>query len=173
MDMLRAVLIGATAILAMSSAAIANSNVRPPIGLQLYCLKDPSTCRPTPAAAVKWSTEVSELLSGINARVNAAIRPRADAQTDSWTLGARYGDCEDYVLTKHQQLIASGVPAGALSFAFTRTSSGEGHAILVVRTDQGDVVLDNLQSSIVLLQNSGYRIERISQAGLLTWSSHN
>jgi len=88
-----------------------------------------------------------------NKRVNGMIRPDSDMalfhQVDVWgakvgTDGRLYGDCEDYVLIKRRQLIESGLPAEALSIAVARNTRGELHAVLVVATDRGDYVMDNL-----------------------------
>jgi predicted transglutaminase-like cysteine proteinase len=92
-------------------------------------------------------------LRKINKRVNGMIRPESDMalfhQVDVWgakvgTDGRLYGDCEDYVLIKRRQLIEGGLPAEALSIAVARNTRGELHAVLVVATDRGDYVLDNL-----------------------------
>lgn len=86
-------------------------------------------------------------MGAINAQVNARIRP-ADDWGDTWASDVTRGDCEDYVLAKREALVAAGLPASALRIAAATTRSGVGHAVLVVRTNQGDLVLDNLTSSI-------------------------
>jgi len=53
------------------------------------------------------------------------------------------------VVTKRSQLIDKGWPATALLIAMARVPSGEMHAVLVVVTDKGELVLDNLRSEIV------------------------
>ncbi len=58
------------------------------------------------------------------------------------------GDCEDFALTKRDHLIAMGWSPKALRIAVTKTPYGEGHAVLVVKTDQGDLVLDNRSNAI-------------------------
>jgi predicted transglutaminase-like cysteine proteinase len=87
-----------------------------------------------------------------NRIVNVGVRSVSDVAhygvADFWELpfqgGGNAGDCEDYVLQKRQMLLAKGVPMAALSIALVRTSWGEEHAILLVRSAQGDYVLDNL-----------------------------
>lgn len=94
-----------------------------------------------------WAT-----VSRINSKVNQAITQQKDIDTygveEFWATpldqGSRFGDCEDYVLEKRKALIAEGVPEHALSIAVVRTSWGETHAVLLLATDQGDYVLDNL-----------------------------
>ena len=53
-------------------------------------------------------------------------------------------DCVGYVLAKRAALIRAGLPAEALSPAVVRTRGGVSHAVLIVTTSEGDVVLDNL-----------------------------
>jgi predicted transglutaminase-like cysteine proteinase len=87
-----------------------------------------------------------------NRIVNVGVRSVSDVAhygvADFWELpfegGGNAGDCEDYVLQKRQMLLAKGVPMAALSIALVRTSWGEEHAVLLVRSAQGDYVLDNL-----------------------------
>ncbi|MFN5482648.1 MAG: transglutaminase-like cysteine peptidase, partial [Brevundimonas sp.] len=85
----------------------------------------------------------------INREVNRAIRHREDSavygRPDQWALGeAGVGDCEDYALAKRAALIQAGVPARALSIALVETRRGESHAVLLIDTDKGALVLDNL-----------------------------
>ncbi len=91
-------------------------------------------------------------LETVNRAVNVGVHSVPDLAhygvEDFWELpfqgGGNAGDCEDYVLQKRQMLLAKGVPMAALSIALVRTSWGEEHAVLLVRSAQGDYVLDNL-----------------------------
>ena len=105
------------------------------------------------AATLSFTADNRRLLQRVNRAENARIRPAKDEDfgqgADVWGAragedGALYGDCEDYVLAKRTALIAEGVPTQALSIAVARNTSGQSHAVLVVSTDKGDVVLDNL-----------------------------
>ena len=58
----------------------------------------------------------------------------------------------------------------AMRIAYVKTSAGEGHAILVVKTDQGDYVLDNLSRSLLSLRKSGYQVLSMSGADPLVWN---
>lgn len=141
-----------------------------PMGFQLFCLKSPGFCQPGGAEEVAMTPELLKLLREVNLSVNAAIRPRADGRIDTWTLNARAGDCEDYVLAKRMELIEQGLPPSALRIAQVRTRKGAGHAVLVVNTDQGDVVLDNLSTRIGKLPSTGYRLVAMSSADPLVWN---
>lgn len=91
------------------------------------------------------------LVNQVNRRANRSIRQIADQRQygveDYWAtpVGSRgRGDCEDYVLAKRRALISAGVPAEALSIAIVETRWGKSHAVLLVASDQGEYVLDNL-----------------------------
>jgi predicted transglutaminase-like cysteine proteinase len=108
---------------------------------------------PVPAASFPAMTaEFWSQLETTNRAVNAGVRSISDVAhygvEDFWELpfqgGGNAGDCEDYVLQKRQMLLARGVPMAALSIALVKTSWGEEHAVLLVRSAQGDYVLDNL-----------------------------
>lgn len=104
-------------------------------------------------------------LNRVNRQVNRAIRERSDLAStglaDQWSLpiidGRLEGDCEDFALEKRRLLIEGGVDPRALSIALVRTRSGESHAVLLVSTDTGEFVLDNLSPWITLWSRLDYR----------------
>ncbi|MEM7069427.1 MAG: transglutaminase-like cysteine peptidase, partial [Pseudomonadota bacterium] len=65
-----------------------------------------------------------------------------------WTYPTNFGDCEDYVLMKRHMLMERGWPASSLLITVVRQPNGEGHAVLTVRTDRGDFILDNLETKV-------------------------
>jgi predicted transglutaminase-like cysteine proteinase len=94
----------------------------------------------------------------VNAQVNASMRLHSDNPTqDVWKAEVTAGDCEDYVLTKRARLLAKGWPSSALSIAVVQTPTGEGHAVLVARTDAGDFVLDNIKTQMLPRAKTDYR----------------
>lgn len=88
----------------------------------------------------------------INHEVNRAVLPISDMDLYSvpevWAFPDRYGDCEDYVLLKRHRLMQAGWPSGSLLITVVRDIDGGGHAVLTVRTDRGDFVLDNQEALI-------------------------
>ena len=50
----------------------------------------------------------------------------------------------------------SGIPLGDLLITVVRQMNGEGHAVLTVRTDRGDYVLDNLEQRIKPWNETNY-----------------
>jgi predicted transglutaminase-like cysteine proteinase len=73
-------------------------------------------------------------------------------------------------LFKRKQLIEQGFPRQALLMTIVRDAAGEGHAILTVKTDHGEFVLDNLRDEILPWNASGYRfIKRQAQDDPNAW----
>ena len=84
----------------------------------------------------------------INKWVNEPIKPMTDLEhwgvVEKWSYpDDGYGDCEDYVLLKRRMLIQAGWPREALLITVVRDKKGEGHAVLTVKTDKGEFILDN------------------------------
>ena len=116
-------------------------------------------------------------LEGVNRRLNRAIRRGSDqelfGQADVWVApaGSRAsGDCEDYVLAKRRTLIDAGVDPSRLSIALVLTRRGEGHAVLLVATEEGEYVLDNLSPWVLRWDQAPYEWrERQAPGRPLTW----
>ncbi len=140
-----------------------------PLQFQLFCLKHPQDCRASSRSVISYTPKVRSMLSNVNSAVNRSIRPLRERR-DKWSLNPAAGDCDDYVMTKRHRLINAGIPASALRVAMVRTRTGEGHAILVVKTSSGDYVLDNLRRSIVKRQQTGYRMVSMASANPNRWN---
>jgi predicted transglutaminase-like cysteine proteinase len=125
-----------------------------PLGFQIFCLTNSAHCRGGGGNQIHLTEALLTTLKTVNANVNSSISPRGDGQ-DVWAVGTSSGDCEDYALTKRAALIRAGLPAGALRIAAARTRSGQGHAVLIVRTNEGDLVLDNLTGTIKPAHQTG------------------
>lgn len=111
----------------------------------------------------------------INRWVNANIEPAADIDhygvEDRWAYpDDGKGDCEDYVLLKRRLLLNAGVPRQALLITVVKDERNEGHAVLTLRTDRGDFVLDNKRDDILPWTQTGYRfVKRQSQSDPNMW----
>ena len=125
------------------------------MGHVVFCMRHPDECAPTngDAATVSMTNKRLAMLRSVNSRVNRAIRPRHDRDTDAfgdhWSIAPRSGDCEDYALTKEHQLARLGFSRRAMRIAVVKTFDGQNHSVLVVRTSEGDLVLDNLTDRIL------------------------
>lgn len=152
-------------------AGSASAGGRPPLGYQLMCLQTPAECKGSGKARVAVTADIMATLKRVNAHYNRTIEPRYDRKgADVWTVGASAGDCEDYVLAKRRALVKAGLPASALRIAYVKTRKGEDHAILVVKTNGKDLVLDNLTAAIRPLGQTGYRVVSMSGANPRQWS---
>jgi predicted transglutaminase-like cysteine proteinase len=152
---------------------------RPPIGWIEFCGEHPQECRVQPSAPldVVLTTRAWKQLERINRWVNRTIKPMTDLDhygvVEKWTYpDDGYGDCEDYVLLKRRMLMEAGWPREALLITVVRENNGDGHAVLTVKTDRGELILDNQNSEIVLWSESGYRfVKRQSQPDPNVWVS--
>lgn len=130
-----------------------------PFSHVVFCVKNPDQCMDTGGADTATLDQRSKAeLKKVNAAINRAIRPVSDADgRDVWSVDVTEGDCEDYAMTKRKRLIEMGWPSKALRMAIARTAWGEGHAVLVVKTDNGDFVLDNRTNAIKTWRAAGLR----------------
>lgn len=122
----------------------------------------------TPAIELTW--ERLALIDKVNREVNSEVLPVSDEYLyktdDYWEYPhpqVMRGDCEDIVLEKRWRLMAHGFPHHALLItkvmSFEINGNKTGHAVLTVRTRQGDIVLDNLETSILPWQESKHRFD--------------
>jgi predicted transglutaminase-like cysteine proteinase len=90
-------------------------------------------------------------LHQINDEVNQYIIPDPDLgpETEKWKIAPLSGNCHDYAVTKRHELLARGWPSRDLLLAEVVIPSGEHHLVLVVRTKDVDLVLDNLKTAIL------------------------
>jgi predicted transglutaminase-like cysteine proteinase len=97
---------------------------------------------------------VAALTAALASQADAAFfRAAGPAETggpgrETWRVARRAGNCHDYAVTKRHELIARGWPSHALIPAEVVTSWGEHHLVLVVRTRDSDLVLDNVSASV-------------------------
>jgi len=154
----------------LTTATIEPAMAKAPMGFLLMCLQHPDECKGGGASTVTASEDVLATIKKVNASVNSWMRPKPDGRADVWSVNVRAGDCEDYVLAKRKALIRAGIPASSLRIAAVKTRRGEGHAILVVNTSRGRIVLDNLTPVVRPLAQTGYRIVAIQSANPYRWS---
>ncbi|MEW6438791.1 MAG: transglutaminase-like cysteine peptidase [Pseudomonadota bacterium] len=110
---------------------------------------------------INLSAKAFQQIDRINKWVNATIEPITD--WDHWHVVDQWdyptdgkGDCEDYALFKRRLLI--------------KDENNEGHAILTVKTNHGEFVLDNLTDAIKPWDATPYRfVKRQSQSDENVW----
>ncbi len=157
-------------------ASVDNKSASVPVGHAEFCQTHGGECGPN--LDFVRSAELTEKrwqqLLDVNNRFNTSIVPVTDEklyQVDEyWTYPSGYGDCEDFVLAKRRALIQLGWHPSTLLISVVRERNGEGHAVLMVRTDRGDLVLDNQESLIKRWNDTAYRfIKRQSQFNSAKW----
>ena len=152
---------------------------RAPIGWVDFCIENKSECATTPSEprdVVLTPKSWTDMLK-VNAWVNQSIKPMTDLEhwgvVERWSYpDDGYGDCEDYVLLKRRMLMQAGWPREALLITVVRDKKGDGHAVLTIKTDRGEFILDNQEPQILLWTKTGYRfVKRQSQSDPNLWVS--
>ena len=151
---------------------------QPPYGFVEFCQRMPNECEQGPIEAQRISATPERLieLDRVNRTVNREIAPATDLEVYGvvvyWTIPTTRGDCEDYALLKRKRLMELGWPASALLMTVVRDDRGEGHALLTVRTVQGDFILDNKVDEIKIWYKTPYEfIMRQSYLNPQLWMS--
>jgi predicted transglutaminase-like cysteine proteinase len=152
---------------------------RAPIGWVEFCIEYKGECDTKPSAPrdVVLTPKSWADLVRVNNFINDSIKPITDLE--HWGVVERwnypddgYGDCEDYVLAKRRMLMRAGWPREALLITVVRDKKDEGHAVLTVKTDKGEYILDNQETEVLLWSKTGYRfVKRQSQSDPNTWVS--
>lgn len=159
-----ALLLGAAsdAAYAFSANMMTLGRTNPPIGHYEFCRQYPDQCGsngadpgPMQLTESSWKTILQ-----VNYKVNSSIEPETDQQIygveEKWAYPTSVGDCEDYVLLKRKLLINKGFSPADLLITVVLQPNGDGHAILTVRTDRGDFVLDNMRNKVLLWTDTEY-----------------
>ena len=151
---------------------------KPPIGHVRFCQRYPHDCDKYRHTSKQISLTQSRWrqLNNINRSVNRAIIPVTDQDhhgvVEYWDYPRKSGDCEDFVLLKRRILMENGWPENSLLITVVRDEEGSGHAILTVRTKQGDYILDNKHNEVQVWNKVPYRfVKRQSSAHPKIWIS--
>lgn len=151
-----------------------------PIGHFEFCQANPEECaiRMRDEGPVKMTAALWQDVNAINVSVNRAIQPMNDfdiyGRDEVWAYpdDRNVGDCEDYVLVKRKMLAEDGIALSNLLITVVRKPDGEGHAVLTIRTDKGDYILDNLSDTVKPWSKTRYRfLKRQSSEHTGRWVS--
>lgn len=167
------------ATLPSKSQAIDNSgSARPVAAWTDFCRRHPSECAVNAAepARIEMTPEIWRTIISVNRRVNARIKPTTDKE--HWAVVDRWdfpddgkGDCEDYQLLKRKMLAERGLPRRAMRMTVVIDELNEGHAVLMVRTDQGDYILDNKTNAVLPWDKTGYVYVKREGQDSTVWTS--
>jgi predicted transglutaminase-like cysteine proteinase len=136
-----------------------------PRGAEGLCARYDWACARQDAGRVPSRADL-ELAQKVNRAVNARTRQVTDqaqyGRGDVWALPtATGGDCEDLALAKKRMLVASGFPSARLLVATALDRARQPHAVLVVRTGSGDLVLDSRTDRVMPWVETGYVFLRV------------
>ena len=138
-------------------------DAKPPKGWDEFCGRYPTECtvKTSTPRDITLTPDVWDTIVGVNNWANQHIKPMTDAKhwgkVNKWYYADDgYGDCKDYVLVKQRKLIEAGLPREALLIAIVWTRQNQGHAVLIVRTDKGEYVLDSLVKQVMLWSKMPY-----------------
>jgi predicted transglutaminase-like cysteine proteinase len=155
-----------------------NGPAKPILGWVKFCEQFASECSVDPAepAVIELTQQTWNTIVSVNRRVNTRIKPLTDKE--HWGLVDRWefpddgkGDCEDFQLLKRKMLVERGLARRAMRMTVVIDELGEGHAVLMIRTDRGDYILDNKSSAVLPWDQTGYVfVKRESQDGM-SWVS--
>ena len=162
---------------AASAAHLVAADPAPPVpGWTTFCEKHASECAVdlTEPDVVSLDDATLRVVSAVNSRVNRAIAPRSDlnhwSKVDQWDLPTDgEGDCEDYQLFKRKLLVEAGLPRRAMRMTVVIDHTGEGHAVLLVQTNKGDLVLDNTTDAVLPTQDTKYEFIKRESTTSSAW----
>jgi predicted transglutaminase-like cysteine proteinase len=158
-------------------ASLGERTPTPPIGWVQFCQTYQNECNtaPLPPRDVVLSDKAWNDLKTVNDRVNHTIKPMTDMDHYGVIQWWRYPDdgagaCHSYALLKRRMLLEAGWPRTALLMTIVHEKDGEGHAVLTVKTDRGEFILDNLNEKILPWSETPYSYyKRQSQADPNVW----
>lgn len=149
----------------------------PPMAFTQFCLRYRGECRTRPmfrGGPVRLTEKRWADLKEINQVVNRGIAPERNelgVAGEQWLINPARGDCNDYAVSKRHELLERGWPARALLLSEVMVNSGEHHLILVVRTNSGDLVLDNMTPQIKPWSRVPYRWVRMQMPNSKLWAT--
>jgi predicted transglutaminase-like cysteine proteinase len=158
--------------------AVRNMAARPIKGWVSFCGQNPAECAvdASEPETVELTAQVWQTIIRINRHVNGSIKPATDKAhwgvEDRWDFAEDgYGDCEDYQLVKRRLLVEAGFPRRALLMTVVIDDEGQGHAVMMVRTNRGDYILDNKRNAVLPWHQTGYTfVKREGDLGA-AWAS--
>ncbi len=161
-----------------ASYAMLGGETSVPYGWLDFCGREPQECNQPamPAVDVNLTPDTWRILNSVNEQVNHTIVPISNlahwgTMLDHWDYPTDgKGDCKVYALEKRKLLMQAGLPRQALLMTIVRDLDGEGHAILTVKTNKGEFILDNLTDAIRPWDATGYHfLKRQSQENPNVW----
>jgi predicted transglutaminase-like cysteine proteinase len=161
-----------------SAPIVAGGDARAPYAWVDFCKRMPSECAvdTREAEQIELTAKTWKLIVAANVKANRDIEAITDQ--DHWGVVDRWdiptdgkGDCEDYVLLKRQRLAEAGLPRRAMRVTVVIDEENAGHAVLMIRTDRGDFILDNKRNAILPWSQTGYTYVKRESQTRTGWAS--
>ncbi len=131
-----------------------------PIGWIEFCVEYKPECNTRPSSAARHRAHAQGLERHGQGQPLGQREHQADDRHGALGRGRAlelpddgYGDCEDYVLLKRRMLMQAGWPREALLITVVRDRNNDGHAVLTVKTNRGEFILDNQTTRPALEQD--------------------
>lgn len=159
------------ALPAASLSAVTTGPARPIAAWAEFCERYAGECAVdrTEPASITLTPALWQTINAVNRRINQAVEAVTDLEhwgrPDRWDLAEDgRGDCEDFQLLKRRLLVDAGLPRRAMRMTVVIDEKGEGHAVLTIITNRGDLVLDNKTNAVLPWTQTGYTfVKRESQ----------
>jgi predicted transglutaminase-like cysteine proteinase len=170
--------IGVLPALPAAARLPATATAKPTPARVEFCQRHPAECSIdlSEPATIKLNRETWSTIRAVNRRVNASITPISDQDhwgvPDRWDLAEDgYGDCEDIQLVKRKLLAERGLPRRAMRMTVVIDYQGDGHAVLMLRTDRGDFILDNKTDAVLPWDKTRYLFSKREGQASSAWVS--
>ena len=125
----------------------------PPFSFTKFCVRKPERCTTSKnVRQIPFDADHRKQLEQVQHSVN-----RSFSGLERWNDDATINDCTDFALTKRSRLLDLGFPSSAVLIAVAFVPDGEAHLLVVVVTDHGDFVLDNLRKEVTRWDRLPYR----------------
>ena len=126
-----------------------------PMAFIKFCLQYSEDCQVRrrsfqPKSVVLTDERWADLVN-VNRDVNRSIIPQRNDKGvlfEEWKVHPKFGECNSYAVSKRHELLSRGWPSRSMLLAEVVLPSREHHLVLVVRTREGDFVLDNLTPNV-------------------------
>lgn len=156
----------------------ASGEARAPYAWSDLCKRSPAECRIDTAEPerVEMTPKLWKTILTLNTRINREIEAETDQEhwgvVDHWDLpNDGKGDCEDYALLKRKRLAELGIPRRAMRMTVVIDEENAGHAVLMIRTDRGDFILDNKRNAVLPWGQTGYLFVKRESEFRTGWTS--
>lgn len=156
----------------------ASGEARAPYAWSDLCKRSPAECRVDTAEPerVEMTPKLWKTILTLNTRINREIEAETDQEhwgvVDHWDLPHDgKGDCEDYALLKRKRLAELGIPRRAMRMTVVIDEENAGHAVLMIRTDRGDFILDNKRNAVLPWGQTGYLFVKRESEFRTGWTS--